>query len=357
MSREKVFSYFLLGITVFFTFLVLVVLTPFLKPILWAVIFSLVAYPLHLSLSRLLRNNTLSALIITLLVLTFIVIPFLIIGLVAAKQSVEITKAIIQYLQNHTLTDVLHSLYSLPVVNRLITEETLQRIYEYMQSEEFKNTITSYLGKLTQKAGEIFTSMLFATGSVIFKSFVFLISFFFILRDGRRFVEFFERFLPMHKEDLYEVLLTIYKTILAVVYGSIGVALVQAVLSFIAYTVVGINYSLLWALLTFIASFVPPFGTGFVWAPIAIYTFLNKGLFYGIFMLLWGSLVISTVDNILRPLIMRKGIKMPYIVLFFSTVGGLLTFGFLGLFLGPIVFTTLFSLAIIYERRILKEGQ
>lgn len=357
MTKEKIFSYFLLGVTAFFTLLVFVILTPFLKPILWAIIFALVIYPIHLKFSKCLRSDTLSALIITSLALIFIVIPFFLIGLVAVKQSMEIMRTLIEYLQNHTLIDALHSLYKLPFADRLLTEQMLQKLYEYIQSEEFRNALTSYLGKLTQKAGEIFTSMIFATGSVVFKSFVFIISLFFILRDGKRFLEFFERFLPMHREDLYEVLLTVYKTVLAVVYGSIGVAIFQAILSFTAYTIIGINYALVWALLTFIASFIPPFGTGFVWFPIAIYSFFSKSAFYGIFMLLWGLLIISTVDNVVRPLIMKKGIRMPYIALFFSTVGGLLTFGFLGLFLGPIVFTTLFSLAVIYERRILKQDQ
>ncbi|SNZ15867.1 AI-2E family transporter [Hydrogenobacter hydrogenophilus] len=356
MSKERVFSYFLLGMTLLFAILVLLVLMPFLNPILWAIIFSLVAYPVHLRLSNLLRSATISSLLITFAVALFIVIPVFFIGIVAVRQSVEITRTLLDYFQSHTMIDALHNLYRVPFADRILTEDMLQKIYAYAQSDEFRSSITSYLGKLTQKAGELFTSMLLATGSVIFKSFVFLISLFFILRDGRKFIQFFERFLPMYKEDLYEILLTIYKTILAVVYGSIGVAVVQAVLGFVAYTIVGVNYSLVWALLTFIASFVPPFGTGFVWFPIAVYTFLSKGIFYGIFMLLWGILVISTVDNIIRPMIMKKGINMPYIVLFFSTVGGMLAFGFIGLFLGPLVFTVLFSLAVIYERRLLKEG-
>jgi len=64
--------------------------------------------------------------------------------------------------------------------------------------------------------------------------------------------------------------------------------------------------------------------------------------------------IISTVDNIIRPLIMKIGVQMPYIVLFFSILGGIIAFGFVGIFLGPIIFTTLFSLFVIYERRILK---
>ncbi|MFN3814318.1 MAG: AI-2E family transporter [Aquificaceae bacterium] len=355
MGKERIFSYFLLGLTIFFTLLMLIVLIPFLKPILWAIIFSLVFYPPHMKLSRIMRSNSLSALFITLIVLVLIVIPFFFLGIVTVHQSMEITRSLIYYFQNHTIADILHDVYSLPFVDRFLSQDTLQRIQEYIQSQDFKNNVASYIGKLTQKLGEVFTSMVFATGSVIFKSFVFLISFFFILRDGKSFIGFIERFVPMYQEDLHEILLTVYRTILAVVYGSIGVATVQSLLAFLAYTIIGIEYSLLWSLLTFMASFVPPFGTGFVWFPIAVYTFIDKGLYYGIFMFAWGLLVISTIDNIVRPLIMKMGIRIPYIVLFFATVGGLLTFGFVGIFIGPIIFTILFSLAVIYERRILKQ--
>jgi len=161
----------------------------------------------------------------------------------------------------------------------------------------------------------------------------------------------------MDKEDLYDVLLTIYKTVLAVVYGSVGVAVAQGVLGFVAYFLLGVKYSLVWAILTSVASLVPPFGAGAVWFPIAVYLFIEKGIFHGIFMLIWGGVVISTIDNIIRPIIMKKGIDLPYIVLFLSTIGGLLTFGFVGLFLGPILFTTFFSLVLIYEKRILKGDQ
>ena len=85
-----------------------------------------------------------------------------------------------------------------------------------------------------------------------------LITLFFILKDGPRFMKFAQRFLPLHREDIEEVSITIYKTVLATVYGSVGVAIVQGILGFVGYKIAGIDYAILLAIATFISSFIPP---------------------------------------------------------------------------------------------------
>ncbi|MFN4318877.1 MAG: AI-2E family transporter [Aquificaceae bacterium] len=354
--REKIFFYFLLSLTGFFTALAFLMLLPFLKPILWAVIFALVLYPVHIKLSRRL-GNTLSALTLTLLMLVVVVIPFSLVLALAIRQSINIFQLLLNFTQNHSYLELLNHLKDNDFIKRFLSEEDINRIIAYIESEEFRNFAVNSLRDLAQRGLNMLAHLVPAIGAFIFKTFVFLLTLFFILRDGPRFVKFAERFLPMHKEDIEQVSLTIYKTVIATVYGSIGVGLAQAAVGFVGYKLVGIDYALLLALATFISSFVPPFGSGFVWFPVALYTFMSKGLYMGLFMLLYGMLIISTIDNFIRPLIMKMGIRIPYIVLFFSIVGGLLAFGFVGIFLGPIIFTTLFTLALIYEKRILKENK
>ncbi len=352
--KEKIFLYFLLALTGFFTALVLIMLLPFLKPILWAIIFSLVLYPIHLKLSRRVGNLA-SALLLTLTVLLLAVIPFSLVLFFAIRQSIDLLQLAISLTQNSSYIDFIKEALKHPIIGKLFTEEEIGRFLSYIESEEFKNFLVAGLRDLAQRGLNLLASLVPAVASFVFKTFVFLITLFFILKDGPRFMHFAKRFLPMHREDVEEVSITIYKTVIATVYGSIGVAIAQGILSFIGYKIVGVDYALLLALATFISSFIPPFGAAFVWFPVAVYTFSTKGLYSGSIMFLYGSLIISTVDNFVRPLIMKMGISIPYIVLFFSIVGGLLTFGFVGIFLGPLIFTTLFTLALIYEKRILKE--
>ncbi len=352
--REKLFLYSLLSSFAFFSFVALLMLIPFLKPVLWAVIFSLALYPVHIKLSKLLKSNTLSALLIVLFVLLMVVVPFGFVLALAIKQSIELINLVLAYTQNHNLQELLNSISLPKYIQRFIDERTLESLQRYVSSEEFKNIVLSGVRDITQRFLSFLTSFVPAVGVFVFKTFVFLLTLFFILRDGPKFVGFIKRFFPMHTEDLEQVLLTVYKTVLATVYGSVGVAFLQAILGFIGYKVVGIDYSILLAIATFFSSFLPPFGAGFVWFPVMVYAFVEKGMWQGVFMLLYGSLIISTADNILRPLIMKMGVNIPYIVLFFSITGGLLTFGFIGVFIGPIIFTTLFTLALIYEKKVLK---
>ncbi len=300
-------------------------------------------------------GNTISALLLTLLVLLLVVVPFSLVLTIAIRQSIELLHFAVGFTQNSSYVDLIRAVLDNPFFKKILTDKEISSFLAYVESEEFRNILISGLRDLLQRGLNIVASIVPAVGSFIFKTFVFLLTLFFILRDGPKFVKFVERFLPMHREDIEQVSITVYKTVLATVYGSIGVGIAQSTVGFIGYKLVGLNYAILLAIATFISSFVPPFGAAFVWFPVALYTFVVKGLYAGAFMFLYGMFVISTIDNFVRPLIMRMGVNMPYIVLFFSIVGGLLTFGFVGIFLGPIIFTTLFTLALIYEKRILKE--
>jgi len=300
-------------------------------------------------------GNTISALLLTLLVLLVVVVPFSLVLTIAIRQSIELLHFAVGFTQNSSYVDLIRAVLDNPFFKKILTDKEISSFLAYVESEEFRNILISGLRDLLQRGLNIVASIVPAVGSFIFKTFVFLLTLFFILRDGPKFVKFVERFLPMHREDIEQVSITIYKTVLATVYGSIGVGIAQSTVGFIGYKLVGLDYAILLAIASFISSFVPPFGAGFVWFPVALYTFAVKGLYAGAFMFLYGMFVISTIDNFVRPLIMRMGVNMPYIVLFFSIVGGLLTFGFVGIFLGPIIFTTLFTLALIYEKRILKE--
>ncbi len=352
--RERIFLYFLIGLTGFFAFFALTMLLPFLKPILWAIIFSLVLYPLHIKLSKRI-GGTISALLITLLVLVLVIVPFSLVLTLAIRQSIELLHFAVGFTQNSSYVDLIKGVLDNPFLKKFLTDQEIKGFLAYIESEEFRNILISGLRDLLQKGLNVVASIVPAVGSFIFKTFVFLLTLFFILRDGPKFVRFVERFLPMHREDVEQVFITVYKTVLATVYGSIGVGIAQSTVGFIGYKLAGLDYAVLLAMATFISSFVPPFGAAFVWFPAALYTFAVKGVYAGAFMFIYGMFVISTIDNFIRPLIMKMGVSVPYIVLFFSIVGGLLTFGFVGIFLGPIVFTTLFTLALIYEKRILQE--
>ncbi len=351
MEREKIYFYFFITLVLFFIGAALLMLLPFSISILWAIVIGIVLYPVHAYLEKVIGSRTISALLMTVIVFLFIIIPLSILSVLVLEQLVDLTQKLIVYFKTHSNKEMIHIIKEHPILKEFF--DKLAPLFEVLQREEFRKIIADSLNKLLKFTGDKLGQLAYVAGRNIFYTFVFLITFFFILKDGPGILKRIERLVPMDHEDLKSILGTIYRTVLAVVYGSIGTALLQGILGFIAYSIVGLKFSLLWGVLTFLASFIPPFGASAVWFPLAIYSFFEIGLWQAVFLSAWGILLISTMDNLIRPLIIKRGIQIPYVVLFFATIGGLLKFGFIGLFLGPIIFTTLFALFRIYERRIL----
>ncbi len=353
MEKEKIYSYFFLALILFFIFSALTTLMPFLIPILWAVVLSIVLYPLNSYLEKKTRNRTASASLLTLTVLVFLILPLSFISVLLVQQVAEATQKVVSYMQEHDYRELLNSIRNMPLIEPYAGK--LDSLLELASREDVRGVITNSLNNILKFVGDKVGKLFLIAGKNLFYVFVFLITFFFLLRDGSGILKRVVKLVPMDDEDLEDLLRTIYKTILAVVYGSVGTALIQSLLAFIAYSIVGINFALLWSVMTFFSAFVPPFGASLIWFPLALFTLLTASLWKGIFLILWGTLLISTMDNFVRPLIIKQGVQIPYVVLFFATIGGLLKFGFIGLFLGPIIFTTLFTLLNIYEKKILRK--
>jgi predicted PurR-regulated permease PerM len=134
-----------------------------------------------------------------------------------------------------------------------------------------------------------------------------------------------------------------------VIYGILGTAIVQGVLAAVGLYLAGVPGPVFLGLLTFFLSPLPV-GPPLVWIPASIWLFANGHTAWGFFMLGWGLLVVSSVDNIVRPYLISKGNRMPFIVIFFGVIGGVLAFGFIGLVVGPIVLVTAGNLLRLSSR-------
>ena len=131
-------------------------------------------------------------------------------------------------------------------------------------------------------------------------------------------------------------------TVRSVVYGILGTALVQGVMAGVGFFIAGVPGAGLLGLLTFFLSIVP-MGPPLVWGPAAIYLFTKGSVGWGIFMVVWGLLV-SSVDNVVKPWLISRGTAMPFIVILMGVLGGAIAFGFIGVFLGPTLLAVCYSL-------------
>lgn len=132
-------------------------------------------------------------------------------------------------------------------------------------------------------------------------------------------------------------------TVRGVIYGILGTALAQALVAGLGFWIAGVPGAVLLSVLTFFFAVIP-FGPPMIWLPASLYLFAQNETGWGIFMLLWGGLGISSVDNFLRPYLISQGSKMPFVLIFCGVIGGALAFGLVGVFLGPTLLAVAFRL-------------
>ena len=132
-------------------------------------------------------------------------------------------------------------------------------------------------------------------------------------------------------------------TVRGVIYGILGTALAQALVAALGFWIAGVPGAVLLSVLTFFFAVIP-FGPPMIWLPASLYLFAQDQAGWGIFMLLWGGLGISSVDNFLRPYLISQGSKMPFVLIFCGVIGGALAFGLVGVFLGPTLLAVAFRL-------------
>lgn len=168
---------------------------------------------------------------------------------------------------------------------------------------------------------------------------------FFLYRDGVGLMRFLNAAANrvLGAPQAANVLVIIDNTVRGVMYGLLGTALAQGFVATIGFAIAGVPTALLLGVSTFLLSLIPV-GPPLIWGGAAIWLFYHDNVGWGIFMLLWGTFLISGVDNVVKPLLISRSSNMPFILVLFGVMGGVLAFGFVGLFIGPTLLAVGFSL-------------
>ncbi|OGS99695.1 MAG: AI-2E family transporter [Gallionellales bacterium RIFCSPLOWO2_12_FULL_59_22] len=178
---------------------------------------------------------------------------------------------------------------------------------------------------------------------VIEMSLATFISFFFY-RDGETLVHFLKaamaRLVGTHAANVHG---TVSNTVQGVMYGLLGTALAQGIVATVGFVIAGVPAALLLGVATVILSLIPV-GPPLVWGSAAAWLFYQGAIGWGIFMLLWGFFLISGIDNVVKPLLISRNSDLPFILILFGVMGGVLAFGFVGVFIGPTLLAVGFSL-------------
>lgn len=314
------------------------VLRPFLSAILWAAVLCYSTWPAYVRLDRFLQpHRKLAAFLMTVLISAVLVAPFLVVALTLADHVGRMGD-ILSHLQQALPTEPPAWLTALPVIGPAIGAAWADY---YRDAAQLSAHITSGFRVI----GRWVLRHSLHLGKGIAQMIVSVLISFFFFRDGERLVAGVMAGGRRLLGDVTQHLLQVAgRTVRGVVYGIIGTALVQSLMAFIGFWAAGVPSPLVLSLLTFALAVIPLVGPPLVWVPATLWLFIEGRPAWGAFLGLWGLLGISGIDNLVRPYLMSLGTSLPFLATFLGAIGGVSVFGFIGIFLGPVLLATGYSL-------------
>ncbi|HKM27841.1 MAG TPA: AI-2E family transporter [Thiopseudomonas sp.] len=313
------------------------VLTPFVTALFWAAVLAFASWPVMRFLTRVLKGNaSLAAGLLTSGWVLIVAGPLVWLGFNIADHIRNATE-LIKNLQVTGLPDAPEWLIDVPMVgDRLL--ELWQTVDQ--QGAAFLATAKPYMGQ----TGNWLLARSASIGAGILELALSLLLVFFFYRDGPRLANFAKSLVERLIEDRADHYINLVAgTVRRVVNGVIGTAAAQAIVALFGFAVAGVPGALLLAALTFILSLIP-MGPPLIWGPAVAWLVFQNEYGMAVFMFLWGLLVISSVDNFLKPYLISRGGNLPLVVVLMGVFGGLFAFGFMGLFLGPTLLAVAYSL-------------
>jgi predicted PurR-regulated permease PerM len=315
----------------------LVVLKPFLGAILAAAILCYSTWPIYrFILERVGGRAWLASLIMTLLILLVLVVPLALIAL-SFRDDVP-------QLMEHLRDTLSHGLPAPPewVAGLPLVGEYLDATWRELAESPAK--LSEMLKRFSVPAREVLvqTGLVIAEGVLQFTLIAFISYFFYC--DGVALVTSLRNGLNRVAGHLSGHLLGIVGgTITGVVYGIVGTGLAQGVVALIGFFVAGVPGAFMLASLVFLLSIVPA-GPPLIWVGATVWLVNNDQAGWATFMALWGFFVISGIDNVVKPLLISRGASLPFVLVLLGVFGGILAFGFVGVFLGPTLLAVGFNL-------------
>ncbi|MRW83538.1 AI-2E family transporter [Pseudoduganella sp. FT26W] len=306
----------------------LAVLRPFLAAILFAAAISISSWPLYLRLlARLKQRRTIAALVMSIGLTLLIIVPLTLVTWNIADNASSYYDQIKANLDSGTLDPPLW-LKDVPLVGEMVDSYLRKLLHS---REELLNVAKNLLEpgrRLLLGGGMVLGSGVAQVSLAVFVSF-------FLYRDGQAIVQALATGMDkLIGEQSITVADTVSRTVRGVMYGILGTALAQAVVAAIGFLIAGVPAVALMSVATFLFSLIPV-GPPLIWGGATIWLFNQGDTGWAIFMFIWGMFVISGVDNVVKPVLISRGSSLPFILVLLGVMGGVLAFGFVGLFIGP----------------------
>jgi len=317
---------------------------PYLGAIVLAFVLSLLCYPIHHWISsKIPTKPNLAATLSCLLLVLVILVPASLVFAALVQQGLLVTKQIYlwlgqggaEQLLQHPYLQQLQALAADKLPGDLLTpRQIIERLSEFAAgfSKELLNLSTKMLGDLT---------------GLLFSFVLMLFVLYFLLRDHDKIVAAIQHYIPLSRSQKDALLSEAKLVARSAVLGSVLTAIAQGLAGGIAMAIVGFP-GLFWGTMMAFASFIPAVGTALIWLPASLYLFFTGNWGWGLFLAGWGVLVVGSIDNVLRPILMQGSSNMSTLLIFLALLGGIQLFGLIGVIYGPIIFALTLVLLRLY---------
>jgi predicted PurR-regulated permease PerM len=307
------------------------VLRPFLSPIVWAGILAYASWPVYRRLHELLPMfDTAAALLMTLMMTCAVVIPVLCLLYLVQAELSNAYRDLTGYL-THEPKILPSVIRDIPWLGGLLQEQFLR-----YTSDPTELSRTAISGMQQWATGLV--ALLGNLGRNFLKIFLTILTLFFFYRDGDAVAHQTRVIVRRVFEDrLDRYAATAGVMTRAVLFGLLASAFAQGAVAGLGYRVVGLENPVLLGVLTGLLSIVPGIGTGLIWLPVSLWVLATGSIWKGLLLVAWCSVLVHPIDNVLRPLLISNATQVPFLLVMFGVIGGLTTFGLVGVFVGPML--------------------
>ncbi|HEY4494182.1 MAG TPA: AI-2E family transporter [Candidatus Paceibacterota bacterium] len=335
-SIERYFFFGLLLATLIFTFLIF---RPFWVVLVLGISFSIVLYPIYQGWKTIRFSNWLAALMTVLMFTIVLCGPLLIVGTMVFNQSQDLYREVVD---GNSIEPFLESLDE--TVNRVLPEGIQINVKE--KTREFVSFLSSHVAN-------IFTSVI----SAFFSFLLMLLIIFYFLKDGERWRNAVVVLSPLSDIHDEKIIGRLAQSVNTVIKGSLLIALIQGILMGVGLWIFHVPNPALWGVVAAVASLLPTIGTALVSVPAIIFLYATGHIPASIGLLVWSVVAVGMIDNFLSPMVIGRSIKIPPLLILFAVLGGISFLGPVGLLIGPLCVSLLYTLVSIYRNEFSENSQ
>jgi predicted PurR-regulated permease PerM len=340
MKTEWLYKTISLAIILVLFYLFYQVLSPFLLTIAWSMVLSITFYPFFRLMMKFLKRPWASSLVTLALILIIILGPFSFIVGSLVTETTDIYRTV-ESKGFETLTEI-GSHPALEGIFHKIDELKIFKDFDLRQS--VVNTLKSIGKTIAEHVSGIFKNAVL----LIINFIIMCITTFYFLKDGNILATYIKKLLPFSEAQKDRLEERVKEMVVAAIYGGLAVGVVQGTLGGVAFLTFGLPSPVFWGTAMAMFSLVPLFGCFTIWGTAGVMLLLSGSIGKGIGLLLYGTFIISSVDNIIKPIVIGGRTKLHTLLVFFSVLGGMKFFGFIGFILGPLITALCLSLLEIY---------